>query len=194
MIQVDVTRVVIVANVDIAVLLKERGGKRTLPIFVGMLEANSIAAQLNHEQFPRPLTHDLFRNVLEKLGCTLARAEVCDLVQTTFIGKIVLEHQGGLLEIDSRPSDAISLALRFSAPIYVAEHIMDDAGKEIEGVLESPVTAASAQPASPRRVSARTRDEKLAEELAKAVREERYEEAARIRDEMNERKKNASPN
>jgi hypothetical protein len=191
MIQVDVAGVVVVANVEIAVLLKEQDGERTLPIFVGVLEANSIYSQLNHQQFPRPLTHDLFKNVLDALHCTVLRVEVCDLVDTTFIGKLVLEQSGQTIEIDSRPSDAISLALRFSAPILVAEKVMANSSKVLENVTtvfpdpsDAPTpkatTAATEQP-----VTAATNAspiDRAKADLAKAIKEERYEDAAGVRD------------
>ncbi len=190
MILADVTNVVVVANVEIAVLLKEHDGERTLPIFVGVLEANSIAAQLNNEKFPRPLTHDLFKNVLQRLGCNLERVEVSDLVDNTFIGKLILNRgDGEKMDIDCRPSDAISMALRFSAPVYVAEHVMEDAGKVIDEIDPETVAAASST-----QTPVLSRLDQLQADLKKAIQEERYEDAARLRDEISKARESGSSN
>lgn len=190
MILADVTNVVVVANVEIAVLLKEHDGERTLPIFVGVLEANSIAAQLNNETFPRPLTHDLFKNVLQRLNCSLERVEVCDLVDNTFFGKLILKRDGNDdLEIDCRPSDAISLALRFSAPVFVADHVMEDAGKVIEEIDPQAIAATSSQESPPL-----SKLDQLQADLNKAIQEERYEDAARLRDEVTKARESGSSN
>ncbi|MBD3320929.1 MAG: hypothetical protein GF350_07550, partial [Chitinivibrionales bacterium] len=180
MIAVEVNTVAF-SNNGFVIFLKEQKGERTLPIFVGILEARSIAGQLNNEKFPRPLTHDLFKNVLDQVDCKLIRVEVCDLIDNTFFGKLVLEQKGNSLEIDSRPSDAIALALRFSAPVYVEEKVMDEASEVIteENVEKSSSGKGTEKPKL-------SKMDRLKQDLDKAINEERYEDAARLRDEINE--------
>lgn len=112
------------------VLLKEKGAERYLPIFIGPAEANAIALKLRGEQVPRPLTHDLLRSVIDALGAGIDSIIVSDLRNDTFYAKIVLNVNGGQMEIDSRPSDAFALALAASnrVPIYAEETVLDKAG------------------------------------------------------------------
>jgi len=186
-----------VSNVGFLVLLKGVEDPRSLPIFIGAPEAQAIAIELNGVRPPRPLTHDLLKNVLEEFGARLERVEVHDLRDGTFYGRLVLSVQGREMEVDSRPSDAIALALRTDSPIFVAESVMNEAGLEIdlEKVRQQSRTVAPepaeqkteerqepSQPEPP--PPPRDPVERLRAELAKAVEEERYEDAARIRDEL----------
>ncbi|MBD3344022.1 MAG: hypothetical protein GF401_03060 [Chitinivibrionales bacterium] len=180
MIAVEVNTVAF-SNNGFVIFLKERDGNRTLPIFVGILEARSIAGQLNNEKFPRPLTHDLFKNVLDQVDCKLMRVEVCDLIDNTFYGKLVLEQKGNSLEIDSRPSDAIALALRFSAPVFVGEKVMDEASEIISEEAIQKKTDENGEEAPPL-----SEMDRLKQELDRAINEERYEDAAHLRDEISE--------
>lgn len=113
------------------VVLKDALG-RQLPIMIGPFEAIAISLALQPGQitFPRPLTHDLLKNMLDKLNVSVEKVVVDDLFHDTFYARIYLVSQGELLQIDSRPSDAIALALRASAPIYVVERVFIEALKE----------------------------------------------------------------
>jgi len=110
------------------VVLKEEATGRTLPIWVGLFEANAITMGIEHTWTPRPMTHDLLKNVIERLNGTVKKIVVNDLRSNTFYAVITVEVNGRITEIDSRPSDAIALALRFKAPIFVAEKVLESAG------------------------------------------------------------------
>src|SRR4051812_35453498 len=115
-----------ISNMPI-VILRDKDGTRTLPIWVGMFEANAIALQIENISTPRPMTHDLLRNVIQDLEATVEKIVVCDLQDGTFYALIYLRVQGELRAIDARPSDAIALALRTRAPIFVEEAVIDNA-------------------------------------------------------------------
>jgi bifunctional DNase/RNase len=110
------------------VVLKEETTGRTLPIWVGLFEANAITMGIEHTWTPRPMTHDLLKNVIDGMNATVRDITVNDLKSNTFYAVITLEAGGKLVKIDSRPSDAIALALRTQAPIYVEEKVLDSAG------------------------------------------------------------------
>jgi uncharacterized protein len=109
------------------VVLRDDEGQRILPIWVGVFEANAIALQIENVQTPRPMTHDLLKNVLEDLNARVERVVVCDLKDNTFYATIHIHSGGDSRSIDARPSDAIALALRAQAPIYVEESVIDGA-------------------------------------------------------------------
>jgi len=115
-----------ISNMPI-VILRDKEGTRTLPIWVGMSEANAIALQIENIATPRPMTHDLLRNVIHDLKASVDKVVVCDLQDGTFYALIYLRVNGESLAIDSRPSDAIALALRTRAPIFVEEAVIDSA-------------------------------------------------------------------
>jgi bifunctional DNase/RNase len=126
---------VIVAGLGLAppsnaplLLLKERTGDRVLPVGIGPLEAQAIAMPLQGVQPPRPMTHDVFVNVISTLAAHLLRVEVVSLTDNTFYARLILEHGGREESIDIRPSDAVALAVRTETPIYVAEEVLDTAG------------------------------------------------------------------
>ena len=110
------------------VILKEVGGDRYLPIWIGPWEANAIAMRLQGVSPDRPLTHDLFVSVLRELGAAVRAVHIVDLAEETFHARILLQAPDGTREIDARPSDAIALAVRVGAPVYAAESVMDRAG------------------------------------------------------------------
>ena len=112
------------------VLLKEESGSRCLPIWIGQYESEAIAMRLQGSSVPRPLTHDLLGNVIKELGGVVQYVLVSDLTKNTFYAKIAVLHQGQLQMIDSRPSDAIALAVRAAVPIYAEESVMDKAAVE----------------------------------------------------------------
>jgi uncharacterized protein len=119
------------------VILKDVEGNRALPIWIGPNEANAIALEMERVITPRPLTHDLIRNILEGLQVKVARVVVNDLRENTFYAVIFLAVNGTEVAIDSRPSDAIALALRVKAPIFVAERVIREA-KSIDLTEERP--------------------------------------------------------
>lgn len=110
------------------VLLKEVDGDRYLPIWIGPYEAEAINLELQNVETPRPLTHDLLKNVIEALGGEVLYVLVADLRDNTFYARILIEVDGRTVEVDARPSDSIALAVRVKAPLYVAEAVMDEAG------------------------------------------------------------------
>jgi bifunctional DNase/RNase len=119
------------------VILRDKDGQRVLPIWVGIFEANAIALQIENVTTPRPMTHDLLRNVIQDLNATVQKIVVCDLQDNTFYAMIYLALNGDTLAIDARPSDAIALALRTRAPIFVEDTVIDNA-KPFEFSTEQP--------------------------------------------------------
>jgi bifunctional DNase/RNase len=109
------------------IILRDDDGSRVLPIWVGIFEANAIALQIENVSTPRPMTHDLLRNVIEDLKAQVEKVVVCDLRENTFYALIYLTTNGEVTAIDARPSDAIALALRSRAPIFVEESVIDNA-------------------------------------------------------------------
>jgi hypothetical protein len=109
------------------IILKDAAGQKVLPIWVGVFEANAIALQIENIQTPRPMTHDLLRNIIQDLQASVDRIVVCDLKENTFYALIHLRTPVGMVAIDARPSDAIALALRTRAPILVDEKVIDNA-------------------------------------------------------------------
>ena len=109
------------------VILRDKDGQRILPIWVGIFEANAIALQMENLPTPRPMTHDLLRNVIQDLKATVEKIVICDLQEHTFYALIYLRLNGDTHAIDARPSDAIALALRTRAPIFVEDSVIDGA-------------------------------------------------------------------
>ena len=115
-----------VTNMPI-VILRDKDGQKVLPIWVGIFEANASALQIENIATPRPMTHDLLRNVIQDLKASVQKIVVCDLQENTFYALIYLSLNGGTVAIDARPSDAIALALRTRAPIFVEDRVIDHA-------------------------------------------------------------------
>lgn len=173
-----------------ALILKEIGGERRLPIIIGSFEAQHIALELEGIKPPRPLTHDLIRNVIEQLGFSVSYVYINELRDGTFFAKIKMDV-GSIDEIDSRPSDAIALALKFAVPIYVSDEVMnevafipdkEDDEENIEGdIFKQPDISEPQEKA----VDPFTRKmNKLQNDLKTAIDSEDYEKAASIRDEI----------
>jgi bifunctional DNase/RNase len=172
-----------------ALILKEVGGERRLPIIIGTFEAQHIALELEGLKPPRPLTHDLLRNIIEQLGFSINYVYINELRDGTFFAKIKMDV-ASLDEIDSRPSDAIALALKFAVPIYVSEEVMNEVSfipekEEIEGEQEQDVIKGKgveriAEESDPFIRKLNT----LKIELKDAVEKEDYEKAASLRDEI----------
>ena len=115
-----------VTNMPI-VILRDEGGQRVLPIWVGIFEANAIALQIENIATPRPMTHDLLRNIINDLHGAVEKIVVSDLHDNTFYATIQLQVNGESVAVDARPSDAIALALRVRAPIFVEDTVIDNA-------------------------------------------------------------------
>ena len=109
------------------IILRDKEGQRVLPIWVGVFEANAIALQIENVTTPRPMTHDLLKNVISDLRGRIEKIVVSDLKENTFYALIYLAMNGGTVAIDARPSDAIALALRTRAPIFVEDTVIDNA-------------------------------------------------------------------
>jgi bifunctional DNase/RNase len=124
-------------NYNRVVILREKDAERYLLIWIGPAEAEAIAMRLGDVQPPRPQTHDLMRNMLEQLQAHVSHILVNDLNNDTYYARIVLEHNGQIIEIDSRTSDAIALAVRAGVPIYAEESVLDRAGILLDKEQES---------------------------------------------------------
>lgn len=107
------------------ILLKTEEGNKTLPIWIGLLEATSIASALQDIHFDRPMTHDLFKNLTQMLNIQINRIDICDLKENTFYAEIHFAAEDRSFTMDARPSDAIALALRFQAPIFVDDRVIE---------------------------------------------------------------------
>jgi bifunctional DNase/RNase len=115
-----------ITNVPI-IILRDKEGQKVLPIWVGISEAHAIALQIENVSTPRPMTHDLLRNVIHDLKASVQKIVVCDLQENTFYALIYLALNGETVAVDARPSDAIALALRSRAPIFVEDSVIDHA-------------------------------------------------------------------
>jgi uncharacterized protein len=171
-----------------ALILKEVSGTRRLPIIIGAFEAQAIALEMEGIKPPRPLTHDLIKNIIDALGVSLHNVFISELRDGTFFARLSLNSMN--TEIDSRPSDAIALAVRYGVPIFVSEIVMDEASfvpEEEEGDEKSDIdkiVGTSAKSGERKTPPKMTRLEKLQKQLKEAIDREDYESAAKIRDEI----------
>jgi len=176
LIQVKVNGIFITQAQASGILLKEMEGDRALPIVIGEYEAQSIAMALENIKPPRPITHDLAINLLKHLQVTLENIIITELKDNTYYAVLRLENENGIVEVDSRPSDAIAIAVRSGADIFVDEKVMDVASyiPEASGEVEKKYIFQS-----------KTDElEDLKTQLKKAVDSEEYEKAAQIRDQI----------
>jgi hypothetical protein len=169
-----------------AILLREIDGNKRLPIIIGAFEAQAIALEIEGIKPPRPLTHDLLKQLTDSLGATVIEIIIDELRDNTFFAKIILEVSGFSQEIDARPSDAIALAVRAQAPIYVSSSVMESAAfipsEETENAASSNIISDPGEPKKPA-----TKEAKLAtlqNKLREAIEGEEYERAAKIRDQI----------
>lgn len=185
MIAVNVEQLLL-SNLGFVMLLKAQTGELTVPIFIGAAEAQAIALHLNHVKIPRPLTHDLLKNVLDYLECRLKRVEISELQEGTFYARLCFERDEIEMTLDSRPSDAIALALRCGAPMYVSESVMAEAGRDLHELTQHHRESqeASGHAAHAEESKARSPLEQLEHRLSVAIKQEDYEQAARLRDEI----------
>lgn len=129
-IRVDLAQIIISETRDTQIIiLRERDGERALPIVIGLTEAFAIDRRVKGVQPQRPLTHDLLGNVMEALGGELEKIVINDLQEHTFYAKLVIRKEGELIEVDSRPSDAIALGVAGEVPIYVEDHVLREAAQ-----------------------------------------------------------------
>ncbi|MEL7118519.1 MAG: bifunctional nuclease domain-containing protein [Bacteroidota bacterium] len=169
-----------------AVVLGERGGARRLPIVIGSFEAQAIAVAMESMTPNRPLTHDLFKNTLETFNIQLAEIVINNLLDGVFYAKLICKRGGERFEVDSRTSDALALAVRFDCPIYTFEFILDAAGIVLEEMDEEEQAFATV-PDEDDGSLATYSTEDLTQMLEDVLKEEDYERAAEIRDEINRR-------
>lgn len=169
-----------------AILLREIDGNKRLPIIIGAFEAQAIALEIEGIKPPRPLTHDLLKHLTDTLGATVIEIIIDELRDNTFYAKIILEVSGFSQEIDARPSDAIALAVRTQAPIYVADSVMESAAfipseetEEASGTNTISDTGETKKPSSKE-----TKLASLQNKLREAIEGEEYERAAKIRDQI----------
>ena len=186
------------------VVLKEVGGPGHLPIIIGRFEATAISMAQSDQKPARPISYDLAQQILLGVHSNITKVEITDLHESTYYAEIhLVDEDGGQHVLDARPSDAIALALRFDAPIYAAAQIVEEAGfrKAVEMPLET--TLAARQDSEPDEAPEREDEElssvsalqaetlneleQLKRRLEQAIAEEVYEEAARLRDEINRR-------
>jgi len=172
-----------------AVVLGEKEGPRRLPIVIGAYEAQAIAVAMERMTPARPLTHDLMRNICKEFSINLMEIIISNLTEGVFYAHLICEHNGDIIEIDSRTSDALALAIRFGCPLYTYEFILDQAGIILEETYKEPEEKSS-EPSN-----TQTKDNglsthslsKLESLLGEAIENEDYERAARLRDEMQRR-------
>ena len=177
LIAVRVDRVTLDAHTNrFVVILKDDVNNKWLPIVVGNTEAQAIALQLENVSPPRPLTHDLIKSLLESVKAKISRVVVSDLRENTYYAVLSMKLNGQSTEIDARPSDAIALALRMHAPIFVSDEVMSKASVDDKEIDEEDIAAAAPVDALDR----------LELDMKKAVSDERYEDAAKLRDEIQE--------
>lgn len=172
-----------------AVVLGEHEGARRLPIVIGGFEAQAIAVAMERMTPNRPLTHDLFKNALEIFRIELKEVLINNLLDGIFYARLICEKEGEIIEIDSRTSDALAMAVRFNCPIYTYEFILEAAGVVLEEAEEG--AAAPRKPATRKSKSSSLTTfsmEELTKLLDEVLGKEDYEQAARIRDEINRRK------
>ena len=172
-----------------AVLVRPLGTEVAVPIFIGQLEAQSILIGMGNVPMPRPLTHDLLLSILERLNSKIKRIEITELKESTFYAQLIVKEKGKDISIDSRPSDSIALAVREKCPIFIDESVIDEASVPVSVITEGK-TEESFEEKSKARKEEKTESEQLNQELQKAIEEENYEEAARLRDKLNDLKEN----
>lgn len=174
-----------------ALVLGESGGNKRLPIIIGMFEAQAIAIEIEKIAPNRPMTHDLFKSFAYNFNFDIKEIIISDLKEGVFFSKIVCSHNGKIVEIDARPSDAIAIGLRFNVDIFTYEAILTEAGiemseEEISSTVEKKTEAAPPSKDKPKKLEDLPSDQ-LNKMLDDSLKNEDYERAAKIRDEINRR-------
>jgi uncharacterized protein len=167
-----------------AILLKEIEGTRRLPIIIGAFEAQAIALEMEGIKPPRPLTHDLLKTMVDNLGASVVEVIVSELKENTFYAKIILEASGLTNEIDARPSDAIALAVRTFAPIFVSESVMSNAAFIPSDETDIPGLENSQLDSDRKFISKEAQLAALQDKLREALESEEFERAAKLRDDI----------
>ncbi len=197
LIKVEISGIPVSSSVSgggFALLLKEVDGDRTMPIIIGHFEAQAIAFEIEGLKPPRPLTHELFKTVLEALNYSIEYVVINELRDSTFLAKIKLDTEE-IDEIDSRPSDAIALALKFHAPIYIAKEVMDEIGfvpklnemeeiTDFEGMEFNEDEDSGEAEDADETTGKEEQLKKLHKALDEAVNNEEFEKAAELRDKI----------
>ena len=166
-----------------ALILNEKNGNRRLPIIIGTFEAQAIALELESIKPPRPMTHDLMKNIVLSFNSSVQQIFINELSEGTFFAQILYQRDDNRVELDARPSDAIAVAIRFGAPIYVHPDVLDEAGiVSEETARESADQPATGKPAQQK--SEMSKLEQLEQDLQLAIKTENYEKAAKIRDQI----------
>jgi bifunctional DNase/RNase len=172
------------SNNAYVLLLKEMDGKRQLPIIIGAFEAQAIALELEGVKPPRPMTHDLIKTMIDSLCPVLSEIYINDLKDGTYYAKLIFDESG--VEIDARPSDAIAIAVRYNSPIFVNSEILDEAAfslnKEEDNDDSDEPDFLKPQPEEKKKPQSQA--ELIQQQLDKAIKNEDYEKAASLRDEL----------
>jgi len=166
-----------------ALILTEKEGGRRLPIIIGTFEAQAIALELESIKPPRPMTHDLVKNIIMSFDTAVDYVLINELSEGTFFAKLIFNRGDEKIELDARPSDAIAVAIRFGASIFVHNSVLEEAG--IESDEQKSPGSAKAKPGMVEDKSELSGIEKLEKELQTAIETENYEKAAKIRDQIN---------
>jgi uncharacterized protein len=178
-----------------AVVLGEMIGLRRIPIVIGSFEAQAIAVAMEKMTPNRPLTHDLFKQTLEAFKVEIKEIIINNLLDGIFYARLICEREGEIIELDSRTSDAIALAVRFQCPIFTYEFILDTAGVELDESTQTEIEEESddemeEKPGKDKQSTLSTYSlESLQNMLLQVLEEENYEKAAAIRDEIDKRKR-----
>lgn len=175
------------SNNAFALILKEAEGERRMPIIIGSFEAQAIAFEIEGVNPPRPMTHDLIKNVIDSLGASLSEVYIYDLVDGTYYAKLIFDTLAA--EVDSRPSDAIAVAIRCQAPIYVNSDILDTTGlspqvDDPDHFEEEEMSMLKPEHAPKEKTQTKSKLELVQLELERAIKDEEYEKAAKLRDEL----------
>lgn len=162
-----------------AVLIKVHGSEKAVPIIIHQLEAQSILIGLSNVSFVRPLTHDLMVSLASKVSMKIIRVEITDIRDDIFYARLIFKSKGRRVMLDARPSDALSIVARSNCPLYISESVIEEAG-----VYIGTITGEDVEDKKSEFDSEQNTFNQLQDELQKAVDEENYEEAARIRDKI----------
>ncbi|MBO6793276.1 MAG: bifunctional nuclease family protein [Balneolaceae bacterium] len=171
-----------------ALILTEVNGMRRLPIIIGSFEAQAIALELENIKPPRPMTHDLLKNMIQGFEAKVKHVVVSDLSEGTFYSKIIVERGDELFEVDARPSDAIALSVRFGCEIYVSERILKEAGISADQEAEDKTPKSEAKKDMESINDNISKLDQLKIDLHTAIETENYEKAAKIRDQISKMK------
>ena len=174
-----------ITNVGFAIFLKptEEHSGRVVPIFIGPLETYSISSALDGVKPPRPNTHDLLVNMLQEMDARVLHVMINDIIGSIFYARIVVQTEGGVVELDARPSDSVAIAIRSKCPIYIHQGVYDEASVVVEGDIETQDTSETAEEKE-KKTKPQSELEKLKSDLEKAVEDEDFEQAAILRDKI----------